>query len=132
MTKIIPTVGRICWYTQDESEHWPSIEGQPFAAIVAGVLPSGNVNLDVIDAEGGHHPKLDVTFHEGEEPCPGGHAQWMPYQLGQAAKTEAAEKQASGGTGGIPRPVASEPATAKQDHAMAAKEVAASGGTPSE
>ena len=51
------------------------------------------VNLSVFDANGAAHPRTSVPMLHGECDVPE-HAfcGWMPYQKGQAAKTEAAEK----------------------------------------
>lgn len=87
---ITPTVGRVCLYLESPEETWPKIEGLPFAAFVCGVLPSGNVNLSVFDAEGSPHPKLNVAFSEDPQ---AGCAHWMQYQKGQAQKAEALEQK---------------------------------------
>lgn len=87
---ITPTVGRVCLYVETAEETWPKVEGQPFAAIVCAVLPSGNVNLTLFDAEGNLHTKLDTSFTEDQQP---GHPFWMDYQKGQAAKYEALESK---------------------------------------
>lgn len=80
---ITPTVGRVCLYQKTHEDSWPYIEGQPYAALVCAVLPSGNVNLTVFDSEAGVHTKLNVAFTENPEP---GHPFWMEYQKSQAQK----------------------------------------------
>ena len=94
---IKPTVGRVVYYkpravldvamvqTHDE---------QPLRADIIAVSSDTSVNLDVIDAAGNHFAMYDVFFAHNttDETTPdGGYAYWMPYQKGQAAKTEAAE-----------------------------------------
>ncbi len=107
MTEIVPTIGRIVWYTVSQEDagriekqtnySWyrPATEfiGGTYPAMivsVAGDKPDSCVNLKV---------ELDspdcfwaTSRKVGEGP---GFYQWMPYQKGQAAKTEAAFAQAS-------------------------------------
>lgn len=106
--RIFPTVGRVVWY-------WPSAEEtkrrfmsdkhmrqedvggpQPFAAQIVYVLNNRTVNLSVTDHHGRVHARHDVQLvQDGEEAPKGAYCRWMPYQVGQAAKTEAAEKAAA-------------------------------------
>lgn len=86
MTKINPTVGRIVWYGGDKyfKQH-----DQPLAAIVCCVNKGGTVNLAVFDSDGSTHHRQNVTLvQEGDKRPAGAFCMWMPYQLGQAAKTE--------------------------------------------
>ncbi len=117
MTEIVPTIGRIVWYTVSQSDadiitqHRKRFDqvllgghqasnyyrigndvhaGNTYPADIVAVWggkPDSYVNLQV---------KLDGTDcfwatsrQVGEGP---GFYQWMPYQKGQAAKTEALEK----------------------------------------
>lgn len=91
---IKPTVGRIVWYWVAK----PSPQKQPLAAVVASVIDDGLVNLAVFDASGASHPERNVPLIQEDIPAmPGVHyCEWMPYQKGQAAKTEALEKAAAG------------------------------------
>lgn len=92
---IIPTVGRIVWYRAGDARP----ETPPLAAIVAYVWSSRMVNLAVFDAEGGHFPKTSVRLiQDGDSPAGWGEptCSWMPYQKGQAAKTEALEAKLGG------------------------------------
>lgn len=93
---IKPTIGRVVWY-------WPALRArntQPQVALVTWIHSDTMVNLAAFDAngfpEGGKGPvqlyqetppegELDVNRPEGE------FCEWMPYQKGQAAKTEALE-----------------------------------------
>ncbi|RJP48789.1 MAG: hypothetical protein C4586_08745 [Anaerolineaceae bacterium] len=89
---IKPTVGRVVWY-------WPAgakVE-QPFAATVAYVHSDHMVNLSVIDANGHQFPAMSIPLVQDNEETPGlPYCCWMPYQKGQAAKTEVLEKKLSG------------------------------------
>lgn len=83
---IQPTVGRVVWY------HPPLHHTQPLAAIVAHVWSDTMVNLMVIDPEGNPFGRTSVFLYQGDTDRPSGeYAEWMPYQKGQAAKTEVLE-----------------------------------------
>ena len=90
---ITPTVGRIMWY-------WPVKDqrgDQPLAAIVAHVWGNDMVNLCVFDQNGTPSSRTSVPIVQDGSPYIAGdspYAEWMPYQKGQAAKTEALEAQA--------------------------------------
>lgn len=86
---IIPTVGRIVHFTFGGFDSIVKSE-QPFAAIVTYVWNDRMVNLAVFDVNGLPLSRTSIrllqdddTAQEGESYCA-----WMPYQLGQAAKTE--------------------------------------------
>ena len=84
---IIPTVGRVVWYKSD----W---EAEPLAAIITKVWNDTMVNLVIFDANGNTTGKTSVRLIQdanNENPSYG-YAEWMPYQMGQAAKTEELEK----------------------------------------
>lgn len=88
---IRPTVGRIMWY-------WPIKErrgAEPLAAIVTCVHGDHMVNFCVFEPNGMPSPRTSVPIVQDGSPHSIGdspYAEWMPYQLGQAAKTEAALK----------------------------------------
>jgi hypothetical protein len=85
---IKPTVGRVVWYWL--GAHTPQRE--PLAAMVAAVITDSIVNLSVIDAEGNQFGAKGVPLvQDGEKPPAMAYCEWMPYQKGQAAKTEALE-----------------------------------------
>lgn len=99
MPHIIPTPGRVVWYYPAancaEAGFTRAHGDAPLAAIVAQVL-AATVNLTVFDAKGVPHSRTAVRLVQegdirpvGEEFC-----EWMPYQKGQAAKTEALEAAA--------------------------------------
>lgn len=99
---IEPTVGRIVWYVPamlgginrpDLIEAFKKTS-QPQAAIVTFVHPEGDrVNLARFSPEGVSIPETNVPLVQDDVPVPshGGWCEWMPYQKGQAAKTESFE-----------------------------------------
>lgn len=100
-TIIQPTIGRVvlCRPNGDHRlAHLCCIEGEPLAGTVAYVNPdNGRVNLSLCDHLGQHLAVQGVVMvQDGEQAPEEGVAfcHWMPYQLGQAAKTEEAEAKA--------------------------------------
>jgi hypothetical protein len=94
---IEPTVGRIVWYrpSLNDSDSMAIHGGQPMAATVAFVVSNECVNLSVTDHDGHTHSRKSVTLHQGEGDCDSSpYCEWMPYQKGQAAKTEQFEAAA--------------------------------------
>jgi len=88
---IVPTVGRVVWYRT----HGGAPEQ---AAIVCKVHGDRMVNLAVFDQDGHTHALTSVKLVQEGDPVPDdswGYCEWMPYQKGQAAKTEQLEKQAA-------------------------------------
>ena len=94
MTHITPTVGRVVHYIPGENDDHMAKGGgdQPLAAIVTHVWNDRMVNLVIFDANGVPYPKTSVTLVQPEdiEQPEAGFCQWMPYQVGQAEKSEAA------------------------------------------
>jgi hypothetical protein len=70
--------------------------GQPHAAIIAHVHSDKMVNLAVFDSNGVSHSctSVDLIQDGDTKPENGWYCEWMPYQKGQAAKTEQAEAAA--------------------------------------
>jgi hypothetical protein len=94
---IIPTVGRLVHFYPKKTEALATIGDEPLAALVAAVWSPTCVNLHVIDANGIAHGKTSVLSVPDGAPMPhSGCWSWMPYQLGQAAKTEQMEAQLKG------------------------------------
>lgn len=91
---IRPTVGRVVLFHQGTAGVFPGSD-EPRAAVVAHVHTPDLVNLCVFDANGSPHSRTSVPLvQEGETPPANGYyCEWMAYQKGQAAKTEAAEKE---------------------------------------
>lgn len=95
---IKPTIGRIVHYHQNGSSRSPLCYdlGQPHAAIIAFVHTDIWVTLTVMGHDGVARPIASVQLVQPGEPTPiPGHdyCTWMPYQMGQAAKTESLEAQ---------------------------------------
>ena len=87
---IKPSVGRVVWYYEDPGQT------QPFAAIIAYVHSDTRVNLSVFDADGRQYASTGVQLlQDGQDTVPYPFCKWMPYQVGQAAKTEELEKKLS-------------------------------------
>ncbi|WP_036634207.1 hypothetical protein [Paenibacillus massiliensis] len=76
-----PTVGRIVYY---KSYGTPNGEFVPEdrAAIVTGVVNDSTVHLCVLNPTGMY---FNLNVEQGND---GGQWDWMPFQKGQAAKTE--------------------------------------------
>lgn len=109
MSLMTPTVGRKVWYWPTDNEKAGTYgmqqfgtPPQPLDATVLCVWGDRCVNLEVIDHNGKHFVRTSATLlQEGEVPPTnpetgrpwGGYCEWMPYQKGQAAKADAAERQ---------------------------------------
>jgi hypothetical protein len=87
---IKPTVGRVVWFYSSKAPE------KAFAAMIAHVHSDRMVNLMVVDADGDPYGQTSVQLLQDDDKPQGGAfwCAWMPYQLGQAAKTEAAEAKA--------------------------------------
>jgi hypothetical protein len=111
---ITPTVGRVVWY------HAPGAAqgAQPQAAIIAFVHNDRLVNLHVIDPNGIASGATSVPLiQEGDNiSLSGFYCEWMPYQKGQAAKTEAAEAAAQQPAAGALDKVAVTPGAVQDAH----------------
>ena len=79
---IVPTIGRVVWFRTSEAK-------QPYAAVITFVWSDSLVNLCVFHPNGNAMARTSIHLHqEGEEYPSGDYAEWMPYQIGQAAKTQ--------------------------------------------
>lgn len=85
---ITPTVGRVVWYHPEKPHE------QPWAAIVTYVHSDRMVNLVVFDENGFGKPKTSVQLVQDSDGRGLNYCEWMPYQKGQAAKTESLEAAA--------------------------------------
>jgi hypothetical protein len=93
---IKPTAGRIVFFTPSTLEgEAVQAYGHPCAAIVTHVWSDRMVNLTVFSADGKSYAKTSVALIQDDDTKSdhGFYCEWMPYQKGQAAKTEALEKQ---------------------------------------
>lgn len=93
---IPPSNGRIVLFRPGEgfAGVWHD-RTQLLAASICHVWGDRMVNLDVIDSNGVHWPETSVTLVQPGDALYDGQARycrWMPYQVGQAAKTEEAER----------------------------------------
>lgn len=93
---ITPTIGRQVWFFRAGA----NLEtDQAEAATVCYVHGESMVNLHVIDHNGVARAETSVSLRQPEDPpwetTP--FADWMPYQKGQAARTEQLEKAAAPG-----------------------------------
>ena len=88
---ITPSVGRVVWYYPGGKEG-KSRGDQPYAGLVAYVHSDICVNLGGYDHNGKHFEATSVTLRQPQdlEPEVGSFCEWMPYQIGQAAKHEPA------------------------------------------
>lgn len=87
---IKPTIGRVVLYYPHGNT--PE-DNQAHAALVAYVWSDTCVNLGYFDQNGVAKSATSVLLYDEDSmPKPStGYACWMPYQKGQAAKTEALE-----------------------------------------
>lgn len=97
---IKPTVGRVVWFHPNNVS--PTNDGiQPLAALVAYVWGDTLVNIAGFDSNGLPFARTSVILVQDDSPVPltGGApwCEWMPYQKGQAAKTEALEAAMASG-----------------------------------
>lgn len=86
---IKPTIGRIVWF-YPQGRQQVEAKQQPHAAIIAYVHSDDYINITYFDTNGFAHPANGVFLRQEGEPRPDfAFCEWMPYQLGQAAKTAA-------------------------------------------
>jgi len=88
MSFIKPTIGRVVWYHSQVGQ-------QPHAALIAYVHSDILVNLAVFDANGHNYHRTSIWLRQDEDEATRpacGYAEFMPYQKGQAAKTEELER----------------------------------------
>lgn len=86
---IQPGIGRLVHYRPDGAD--PA--AQPHAAIVILVNNERSVNLACFSPAGTYYHREEAPLLQDDDvaPATGGYAEWMPFQKGQAVKTEAAE-----------------------------------------
>lgn len=92
---IQPTIGRVVWYYPHGATQVQAGE-QPHAALVAYVHGDRCINIGYFDQNGNARNATSITLVQDDDQLPEhGFCCWMPYQKGQAAKTEALEAQAA-------------------------------------
>jgi len=98
MNPIQPTVGRVVYFTPaivNDQSIIPDWQSGVCAAIVTAVHNDNCVNLAVFDVSGNQYGRCSVchvsTVPDGEDVKKYDTWDWMPYQKGQAAKTEQLE-----------------------------------------
>lgn len=91
-TVIKPTIGRVVWFYP---QHPNTVQIEPLCALIAKVWNTGCINLAYFNGDGIAKHATSVPLIQDGDPVPGNgfYCEWMPYQKGQAAKTEALEKK---------------------------------------
>lgn len=91
---ITPTIGRMVWYRPRPGEMVMNSGEQLCSAQICYVWDDTMVNLSVLSHDGWQSPRTSVPLWQGDaDECPEGSCCWMPYQKGQAAKTEKLEEE---------------------------------------
>lgn len=86
---ISPTVGRVVWVRKRVQTT------QPEVALVTWVHSDICINVAGFDANGNAFQLTSLHLRQDDTEAPHSvHAEWMPYQKGQAAKTEALQAAA--------------------------------------
>jgi len=98
MNPIIPTVGRVVYFTPaavDDQSIIPDWQSGVCAALVTAVHNENCVNLAVFDVSGNQYARCSVchvsTVSADDDVKKYDTWDWMPYQKGKAAKTEQLE-----------------------------------------
>lgn len=92
---IKPTVGRVVWFTPAVNDDPRHDVKQPLSAVIAYVHGERCVNLTTFDQNGnciGGRTSVPLLQDDDPKPEEGYFASWMPYQRGQAARTEQLER----------------------------------------
>lgn len=96
---IKPTTGRVVHYYVSSIEAANGMEVYdikvPLTALIAYVWSDTCVNLEVLDHAGKAWQRTSVPINISVAGATAW-AEWMPFQMGQAAKTEAAEAKLNG------------------------------------
>ena len=90
---IQPSVGRVVWFWPTK----PSPVEQPYAALVTYVHSDRMINVGGFNHNGEVFAMTSVQLLQDDDIPVGPCCSWMPYQKGQAAKTEALEQKLGGG-----------------------------------
>lgn len=94
---ITPTIGRVVWYHPTEGQRIPSQPNdQVLPALITYVWSDHIINIVAFTPNGESFGVTSVDLiQEGVARLQSGFCEWMPYQKGQAKKTEALEKELS-------------------------------------
>lgn len=103
---IKPTVGRVVWVRNRVPSDYGRRPGQidkaqPEVGFIVYVHSDTCVNVAGFDRNGEHFAITSLVLrqleddHVSDEHWTITHAEWMPYQMGQAARTEQAERAAA-------------------------------------
>ena len=89
---IKPTIGRVVWLYGANRGTVHDVR-EPFCAFVVHVWGDRCINVAYFDSNGQPYAETSVDLLQDDDAKPEGRpfACWMPYQKGQAAKTEALE-----------------------------------------
>lgn len=81
---IKPTVGRVVWLWRQPGQEQPNV------AFIAYVHSDTMINIAYFDERGApdRFTSMPLWHGEGDRPTVYPFCEWMPYQKGQAAKTE--------------------------------------------
>lgn len=90
---IKPTPGRVVWFHGPRDGRMALNGSEPCAALICYVWSDDMVNLVVFDHNGVPHSRTSVQTKEVLGANAAAWWEWMPYQKGQAAKTEELEEQ---------------------------------------
>lgn len=87
---IKPTVGRVVLYVVPKGDYLTTIDDEPIPAFITAVINDRTVNIHTFDTAGVTAGRASVQLAQPGDGVPneGGYCTWMPYQIGQAAKTE--------------------------------------------
>jgi len=92
---INPTIGRVLLFWPEAASELTHDSKQPLPALVTYVHSPTLVNIGGFDANGKPFARTSVRLVQPAEELPsyGGYCTWMPYQVGQAAKSEELRQQ---------------------------------------
>lgn len=96
---IVPTIGRQVWFWGFSRVVAGRPDDQPEAATVCYVHSPSMVNLQVINCNGEARSVCSVFLRQPdtEPPTNDAYCEWMPYQIGQAAKHDTPKSAANEG-----------------------------------
>ena len=88
---IAPSIGRVVWV---RNRAGVSEAHQPEAGFIVHVHADGLINVGGFNQIGTPFAATSIPLRQDDDAPPKGcYAEWMPYQIGQAAKTEQLQAQ---------------------------------------